>query len=108
MLGHQGMQPRDALQPLRQPGPRQQTTVRIRKLDVMVVLSPIVSDEQHLGLSSFVQTDQTAAPGDTCNLMIKCSRRGGHDIPSAVQSPANRRVHDLSVGLPDGTWFHEC
>src|SRR5664279_1850160 len=41
------------------------------------------------------------APGDTCNLMIKCSRRSGHDIPSAVQSPANRRAHSLSIGLPE-------
>jgi hypothetical protein len=32
--------------------------------------------------------------------MIECSRRNGHDIPSAVQSPATRRAHDLSVGLP--------
>ena len=31
--------------------------------------------------------------------MIKCSRRSGHDIPSAVQSPANQRTHDLSAGL---------
>lgn len=29
--------------------------------------------------------------------MINCARRGGHDIPSAVQSPANRRVHHLSI-----------
>src|SRR5664279_4441835 len=33
--------------------------------------------------------------------MIKCSRRSGHDIPSAGQSPANRRAHSLSIGLPE-------
>ena len=31
--------------------------------------------------------------------MIECSRQGGHDIPLAVQSPANRRAHGLPVGL---------
>jgi len=34
--------------------------------------------------------------------MIKCSRQGGHDISSAVQSPADRRAHGLSVGLKKG------
>ena len=28
---------------------------------------------------------QVTAPGNLCVLMIECSRRGGHDIPLAVQ-----------------------
>ena len=87
---------------------RQPPAGLVLELDVVVVFSPIVSDEQHRS-NSFVPPDKpTTAPGDTCNLMIKCSRRSGHDIPSAVQSPANRRAHDLSVGLPEGTRLNEC
>jgi len=45
VLGHQRVQPGDALQALWQPSPREPTPVLILKLDVVMVLSPVVSDE---------------------------------------------------------------
>jgi hypothetical protein len=46
MFSHQRMKPGDAVQALRQPRPRQATTVLVLDLDVVVLLSPVVSDEQ--------------------------------------------------------------
>jgi hypothetical protein len=34
--------------------------------------------------------------------MNKYSARGGHDIPSAVNSPDPRQGHDLTIGLHQG------
>jgi hypothetical protein len=35
----------------------------------------------------------------TSDLMDKCSRASGHDIPSAVRSPDHQQGHDLPLGL---------
>ena len=77
----------------------------VLELEVVVILGPVVPDEQQHPQQLLQRSPDTrdTAPGDTCNLMIKCSRRSGHDIPSAVQSPANRRAHDLSIGLESRT-----
>jgi len=48
MFGHQRMQPGDAFQALSQPSPRQPSTFVVHKLDVVVIFSPVVSDEQQL------------------------------------------------------------
>jgi hypothetical protein len=47
MLGDQRMQPRQPIQPLRKPGPSQPTAVLVNQLNVMMILSPVVPDEQH-------------------------------------------------------------
>jgi len=47
MLSNQCVQSGDALQPFRQPGPGQTTTTLIDDLDVVMILSPVDSDEQH-------------------------------------------------------------
>lgn len=102
MPGDERVQPGDALQPLRQPGPGQPAATLVLQLDIVVILSPVVSDEQHPQQLPPVSGRQDHSTRDPCDLMIKCSRRGGHGIPSAVQSPANRRAHGLSIGLRKG------
>jgi len=47
VFGHQCVQPGDALQALRQPGPHEPTTVLVLKLHVVMIFSPVVSNEQH-------------------------------------------------------------
>jgi hypothetical protein len=47
MLGDERVQPGDALQPFRQPGPCQPPPVLVLELHIMVVLSPVISDKQH-------------------------------------------------------------
>jgi len=88
MLSEQCVQPGDARQALRQAHPHQPATRLVLNFQIVVVLSPIVSDEQQRAPTPPCSINKVTAPGDLCNLMIKCSRRGGHDISSAVQSPA--------------------
>ena len=94
VLGHQRVQSGDALQALRQPDPCEPATVLILDLEIVVILSPVVSNEQHPATPPDQIARQITAPGDTRNLMIKCSRRGGHDIPSAV---SHRRTGERTV-----------
>jgi hypothetical protein len=47
MLGHQGMQLRDAFGPFGQPSTSQPSAWLVLYLDVVVILSPIVADEDH-------------------------------------------------------------
>jgi len=47
MFGYQRVQPGDALQALRQPSPREPVTVLVLDLEIVVILSPVVSNEQH-------------------------------------------------------------
>jgi hypothetical protein len=47
ILGDERVQPGDALQPFRQPGPGQPPATLILELHIVVVLSPVVSDKQH-------------------------------------------------------------
>jgi hypothetical protein len=45
------MQAAYALQALRQPGPSESAAVLALDLDIMMILSPVVSDEQHPSIS---------------------------------------------------------
>jgi len=45
--GYQRVQPGDALQALRQPSPREPVTVLVLDLEIVVILSPVISNEQH-------------------------------------------------------------
>jgi len=47
VFGYQRVQPGDALQTLRQPGPGEPVTVLVLDLEIVVILSPVVSNEQH-------------------------------------------------------------
>ena len=47
MLGDQRVQPGDPVQAFGQPRPGQPTPVLVDELDVVVVLGPVVPDEQH-------------------------------------------------------------
>src|SRR3954468_17670167 len=88
MLTQERMQAGHPSHTLREPRLGQPVTRLILDLDVVVILGPVVPDEQHNGLRSLNITDgASAACGRTTSgLMNKCSRhcRGGHDIPSAV------------------------
>ncbi|HEY5882728.1 MAG TPA: hypothetical protein VIU11_27720 [Nakamurella sp.] len=46
MLGDQRVQPSDPLQTLRQPGLRQSPTVHVLDLHIVVILGPVIPDEQ--------------------------------------------------------------
>jgi hypothetical protein len=47
MLSDQRMQPGQSLQPFRKPDPSQPPAALVDQLDVMMVLGPVVPDEQH-------------------------------------------------------------
>ena len=47
MLGDQRMQPRQPLQPLRKPRPSQPAAGIIDQLHIVMLLGPVISDEQH-------------------------------------------------------------
>src|SRR5207244_8398102 len=49
-----------------------------------------IARQDHSTRKPLQPNDQVLTPG------------GGHDIPSAVRSPANRRAHDLDLGLKRG------
>ena len=58
------------------------------------ILSPVVSNEQHPQQLLRVPSGKITAPGDPCDLMIKCSRQHGarHPISSpATGEPAGAR-----------------
>src|SRR5664279_6549177 len=74
MLGDQRMQAGDAVHTLRQPRPGQPPALLILDLDIVVILSPVVADEQH-PLRSLPIADTDTAPGNPCTLMTKCSRQ---------------------------------
>ncbi len=59
VLGDQRMQPGDALQTLRQPGLRQSPTGLVLNLDVVVILGPVVPDEQQHRSNSFNASPDT-------------------------------------------------
>jgi len=47
VLGDQRVQPGDAFKALRQSCPHQPATILVLDLDVVMILSPVISDEQH-------------------------------------------------------------
>ena len=95
MLGDQCMEPRDALQSFRQASSCQSTPGRVLELKIVVIFGPVVPDEQqHLQQLLHARWTRITAPGDTCNLMNKCSRRrrARHPISSPVTGePAGAR-----------------
>lgn len=48
VFGHQCVYPGDALQSLRQPCPCEPSTLLVLDLEIVVILSLVISDEQHL------------------------------------------------------------
>src|SRR3954451_22459559 len=99
------MQPADAGDPLRQPGPAYPPSRLVLDLDVVVILGPVVPDEQHLIASRRVrqQTTSPAAREDLRKLMIKCSRlrRARHPISGpASRPPAGARSVNRTATRP--------
>lgn len=90
--------PRDSF---RRPSLGQPTPRPIHQLDIVMVLGPIISNKQH-SFSRLCQVNLVlVARGRTISaLMNKCSRHdGGHDIPSAINSPGYQQGHDLFSSL---------
>ena len=110
VLGDQRMPPGDALQSLRQAGLGQPPPGLVLDLDVVVVFGPVVPDEQQhpqqllqCSPDKGHSTRRHLRPND----QVLTPRRARHPISS--RSPANRRAHDLPVGLPrKGTPGKEC
>jgi len=103
LLADHRVQPGHPRRALRQPGPGQHPPRLIHQLDVVMILSPVISCEKQR-VSRPGQQPASAARGRTISDLInECSRRaGGHDIPAAIYSPGHQRGHDLSPGLPEG------
>jgi hypothetical protein len=71
----------------------------INELDIVMALGPIITNEQHPGPLS-ASTIRQQRGGDSSDLMARCSpTKLGHDIPSAVRSPHDRRAHGLPQDL---------
>jgi len=62
-FGHQRMQPGDAFQALSQPSPSHPSTFVVHELDVVVIFSPVVSDEQQLQQPLGVGPARSQHPG---------------------------------------------
>jgi hypothetical protein len=87
VLGHQYVQSRDSLQSFRHPGSSEPSPLLVLDLDIVMIFSPVVADIQHRHLLPSRLPDTSTASRGPCDLMNKCSRRSGHDTPSAVQPP---------------------
>jgi hypothetical protein len=98
-LADQRVQPGDPGHPLRQPGLAQPSTRAVLHLHIVMIFSPVVADEQHHRSPSRLAIHAQQPWAITSDLMDKCSRTHGHDIPSAVRSPNHRQGHDLNPGL---------
>jgi hypothetical protein len=103
MLTDQCMQPGHPLQALDQASPSQPPDDLVDELNVVVILGPVIPNEQHLRPS---RHSPPAHPqqrgGDTrrSNGQV-LTATAGHVIPSAVTPPHDRRAHGLPPDLED-------
>jgi hypothetical protein len=100
--GNQLVQPGDPRDPLSQPHPGQPPTHHIDQLDIVMVLGPVVPNEQHPSPPASVNTTSAARRSITSGLMVKCSPRR-HVIPSAVSAPDHHQGHGLTLGLTNSS-----
>ena len=95
---------RDPGHPLRQPPGRQHPPRRILQAHVVMVLSPVVPDEQqHPAPFRTYPLPVTSSPRENHQRPNGYSAHGsiaaGHATPSAVYSPGHRRGHGLTQEL---------
>ena len=102
LTGH-GVQPGHPGHAFGQPGLRQPTARGVHQLDVVMILGPVVPNEQSQRCSRLAIRTVPAACGRTISaLMTQCSRRIRTGTTSHQRStlPASRQGHGLSTGLP--------
>jgi hypothetical protein len=100
----QRVQSGDSLEPLRQPSPGQHLPVVIDDLDVMVVLGPVISHEQHPlspipGLHGADTVGSVEETTQRSNGQVLTADLTGHVIPAAVSPPHDQQAHGLPRDL---------
>ena len=103
LLADHRVQPGDPRHALGQPGLGQPAPGGVHHLHVVVVLGPVIPDEQqpqspvlrHRSPRAGSQRENHQRPNEA----VLTPTPGGHDIPSAINSPGHRQGHDLSSGL---------
>jgi hypothetical protein len=81
------MKTSDPVQPLRQPFPGQPAPLIIDDLHIVMVFSPVLTDEQHSTTSPRVPSDKTSSAEQTSRvLMGKCSPTATRGTTSQQQS----------------------
>jgi hypothetical protein len=108
MIGDQGVQRRQPVDPLGEPAAGQPPPVLVDDLDVVMGLGLVIPDEQHSGAASSGSASTCPNPGgeDRGDLMDQCSSARhptGHPLLLT-----NRRGHGLSVGLDERTRDTQC
>src|SRR5699024_6981147 len=92
--------PVHSLRPPPRPPPAQDPASLVLHLDVVVILGPVVTDEQQcLHAPNSQPTDQAANKSMRRANGSVLTPAGGHDIPSVVHAPDHRRGHGLRPGL---------
>ena len=93
------MQPGNPVQTLGQPPGCQHPAGVIDDLDIVMVLGPVISHEQHR--ASRIDSDTVSSVEETASdLMAKCSpQHTGHVIPAAISPPHDQRAHGLPQDL---------
>ena len=82
------MEPGDPGHPLRQPHPLEDLARLVLYLNVVVILRPVIPDEQHPAPPTIDNTDQQpAGAGQRPNGGVLTPTFGGHDIPAAIKDP---------------------
>jgi hypothetical protein len=87
--------------PLGQPSTGQHPAGVVDNLDVVMILGPVTSHEQHrlrtIGLHTLGSAEETAS-----DLIVECSpTQAGDVIPAAVSLPHDQRAHSLPQDLKD-------
>ena len=78
------MQPGNTVQPFGQPPTRQPTSLLVDDLDVVMVLGPVITHEQHR-VSLRCSPDVGSVEETADDLMVQCSpNEPGHAIPAVV------------------------
>jgi hypothetical protein len=104
------VQPGDARDALGQFRSTQHPAGLVLKLDIVVLLGPVISDEQHFSLHSIVARVTMRSLRENHqrpNKQVLTPMIGGHDIPSAVWAPDHQQGHGLDIGL-QASWVREC
>jgi hypothetical protein len=103
LLGHlvsdQRMQGGDSFDAFGQPPTRQHPALVVDQLDIVMVLGPVISHEQHCNSSPALSVDYSSAEETPSDLMVKCSPSSGARHPSSGSPPHDQRAHGLPQDL---------
>jgi hypothetical protein len=73
VLADQGVQPGNPARPLGQSSARQHLAVIVDNLDIVMVLGPVISHEQHRASGIGLHTLDSSVEDTASDLMVKCS-----------------------------------